>query len=277
MTPPAFPAGPLPIDDEARAIREMSERLRRKGFLQDKVTDPSTGRPAMRWARWWAGHSEVVIASADGALAYRVIAASPYDDTKPFTVPAELQRWRAIGGFTIVAEQLLSLPPVRPGHFPSALSMTNPQAGAAAGRTGHYHNRPAPPARPGSDVPSEPGRGAPTRFESAAHGGSRESPSHSSSDRGSRSASCSSSRGSCPGDCSSCSTSPTSDQSTLRRRCHQSPTPEAFARQQIGTRALTTLAHEALLARAIGGLVILASRIVLAVLPILWKRGGRGG
>ncbi|MCO1575853.1 hypothetical protein M8C13_08795 [Crossiella sp. SN42] len=102
----------------------MSERLRRKGFRQDQITDPSTERPAMRWACWWAGHCDVVIASADGALAYRVVAAPPYDDNEPFTVPREVTKWRAIGRFIIVAEQLLGLPPLRPGHFPPASSTT---------------------------------------------------------------------------------------------------------------------------------------------------------
>ncbi|HET9141486.1 hypothetical protein [Actinophytocola sp.] len=96
--------------DDGLAVRRRSERLRRTGFRQTQVIDPSTGRPAWMWARVWRGVRDAVIATADGALAYRVWDAD-FDQHNPFTVEDDITLWRAVGEFLPCSAELLALDP----------------------------------------------------------------------------------------------------------------------------------------------------------------------
>jgi hypothetical protein len=74
------------------------------------VIDPSTGRVAWMWARVWRGIRDALIATADGALAYRVWEID-FDPANPFIVEDDITLWRAIGEFIPLSAELLALDP----------------------------------------------------------------------------------------------------------------------------------------------------------------------
>lgn len=93
-------------------VHQQADLLRRKGFTQTQVIDPSTGRSAWMWVRVWRGVRDTVIATADGALAYRVWDAD-FDPRTPFTVEDDLTLWKGIGEFLTLSAELLELDPPR--------------------------------------------------------------------------------------------------------------------------------------------------------------------
>ena len=102
------------------AIRRRSELLRRTGFRQTQVIDPSTSRQAWMWSKVWLCVRDAVIATADGALGYRVWEYD-FDPDKPFTVEDDITLWKQIGEFLPVSDALLALsPPPNHPFLPSA-------------------------------------------------------------------------------------------------------------------------------------------------------------
>lgn len=95
-------------------IRKRGNLLRRSGFRQADIVDPSTGRDARMWSKVWLGVRDAVIATAEGAFAYRVW---EYDFTKrtPFTIEDGMTLWCQRGDFLHVSSALLTLDPP-PGH-----------------------------------------------------------------------------------------------------------------------------------------------------------------
>ena len=96
-------------------VRERGNLLRRTGFRQTSVVDPSTGRPAWMWSKVWLGVRDAVIGAADGALAYRVWEYD-FNQRTPFTIEDDITLWKMIGDFLPVSGALLFLEPP-PGHF----------------------------------------------------------------------------------------------------------------------------------------------------------------
>ena len=96
-------------------VRKRGNLLRRTGFRQTSVVDPSTGRNAWMWSKVWLGVRDAVIAAADGALAYRVWEYD-FNQRTPFTIEDDITLWKMIGDFLSVSGALLTLAPP-PGHF----------------------------------------------------------------------------------------------------------------------------------------------------------------
>lgn len=138
--PPSGPSAdlltPPGTTEDAREIRRRAQRLRQLGFHESTVVDPSTGRPALMWARVWRGVRDAVIASADGAVAYRIWD-DDFDPHNPFLTEPDLLVWSGVGTFLEVSAKLLAQEAMPDhSHFPSARDQD--AAGEQAGsRSGH--------------------------------------------------------------------------------------------------------------------------------------------
>lgn len=108
-----------PGSEDGLQVSRRAELLRRHGFRQTHVVDPSTGHAAWMWAKVWRGVRDAVIATADGALAYRAWDAD-FDPRTPFVVESDIRLWSAVGNFLAVSTRLLDLdPPPGRSHFPN--------------------------------------------------------------------------------------------------------------------------------------------------------------